>query len=131
MPYTRLCRRYDLTVPFARFLAFHGVEKIKRFHMARVYRRDNPVMTKGRYRYVGGGGLRCKCRCSVGLPPRLVCSEFYQCDFDIAGVYPPMMPDAEVLKVRVPFGGVGSYHHLLPYACPPPPAAPGRDGDPL
>lgn len=49
-----LRRRYDLTVPFARFLAFHGVEKIKRFHMARVYRRDNPVMTKGRYRCVWG-----------------------------------------------------------------------------
>lgn len=25
--------------------------------------------------------------------------EFYQCDFDIAGVYSPMIPDAEVLKV--------------------------------
>ena len=67
--------RYDLTVPFARYLAMHGVEALKRFHMARVYRRDNPAMNRGRYR------------------------EFYQCDFDIAGVYAPMMPDAEVLKV--------------------------------
>lgn len=25
--------------------------------------------------------------------------EFYQCDFDIAGVYSPMLPDAEVLTV--------------------------------
>jgi len=25
--------------------------------------------------------------------------EFYQCDFDIAGDYGPMMPDAEVLSV--------------------------------
>jgi histidyl-tRNA synthetase len=25
--------------------------------------------------------------------------EFYQCDFDIAGTYSPMIPDAEVLKV--------------------------------
>lgn len=25
--------------------------------------------------------------------------EFYQCDFDIAGIYSPMIPDAEVLKV--------------------------------
>jgi histidyl-tRNA synthetase len=25
--------------------------------------------------------------------------EFYQCDFDIAGVYDPMMPDAEVLVI--------------------------------
>ena len=58
-----LSLRYDLTVPFARFLAMHGVEAIKRFHIARVYRRDNPIMNKGRFR------------------------EFYQCDFDIAGVY--------------------------------------------
>ena len=25
--------------------------------------------------------------------------EFYQCDFDIAGAYDPMLPDAEVLAV--------------------------------
>lgn len=58
-----LSLRYDLTVPFARFLALHGVDALKRYHIARVYRRDNPQMNKGRYR------------------------EFYQCDFDIAGVY--------------------------------------------
>ena len=72
-----LSLRYDLTVPFARYLAMHGVENIKRFHIAKVYRRDNPQMARGRYR------------------------EFYQCDFDVAGVYAPMMPDAEVLKVAV------------------------------
>ncbi|EWM29435.1 histidyl-trna synthetase [Nannochloropsis gaditana] len=27
--------------------------------------------------------------------------EFYQCDFDIAGTYPTMVPDAEVLTVAV------------------------------
>jgi histidyl-tRNA synthetase len=27
--------------------------------------------------------------------------EFYQCDFDIAGTYSLMIPDAEVLKVLV------------------------------
>jgi histidyl-tRNA synthetase len=25
--------------------------------------------------------------------------EFYQCDFDIAGAYDPMLPDAEILRV--------------------------------
>lgn len=25
--------------------------------------------------------------------------EFYQCDFDIAGVYDPMLPDAEILRI--------------------------------
>ena len=37
-------------VPFARYVAMNKVEKIKRYHIARVYRRDNPAMTRGRYR---------------------------------------------------------------------------------
>eukprot|EP00051_Salpingoeca_urceolata_P006190 m.82220 g.82220 ORF g.82220 m.82220 type:complete len:623 (+) comp14719_c0_seq4:180-2048(+) len=68
-----LALRYDLTVPFARFVAQHAIRKIKRYHIARVYRRDNPG--KGRFR------------------------EFYQCDIDFAGEYAPMMPDAECVKV--------------------------------
>ena len=67
--------RYDLTVPFARYVANHGIQNIKRYHIARVYRRDSPNQSKGRYR------------------------EFYQCDFDIAGEYDLMIPDAECLRV--------------------------------
>jgi histidyl-tRNA synthetase len=26
-------------------------------------------------------------------------SEFYQCDFDIAGTYDPMIPDAEIVRI--------------------------------
>lgn len=70
-----LSLRYDLTVPFARFLAMNSVGNIKRYHIAKVYRRDNPQLARGRYR------------------------EFYQCDFDIAGNYSPMVPDAEVITV--------------------------------
>lgn len=70
-----LSLRYDLTVPFARYVAMNKIDKIKRYHIARVYRRDQPAMTKGRYR------------------------EFYQCDFDIAGQYDPLIPDAECIKV--------------------------------
>ncbi|SSD60780.1 probable Histidine--tRNA ligase, mitochondrial [Saccharomycodes ludwigii] len=69
--------RYDLTVPFARFVAMNNIEKIKRYHIAKVYRRDQPAMTKGRMR------------------------EFYQCDFDIAGNYDPMVPDSECLSILV------------------------------
>ena len=72
-----LSLRYDLTVPFARHVAVHGISNIKRYHIAKVYRRDQPQMSRGRFR------------------------EFFQCDFDIAGVYSPMVPDAEVLKVLV------------------------------
>ena len=45
-----LSLRYDLTVPFARFLAMNKVSSIKRFQIGKVYRRDNPAMTKGRFR---------------------------------------------------------------------------------
>ena len=79
--------RYDLTVPFARYLGEHGRVNMKRYHIARVYRRDQPALTKGRFR------------------------EFYQCDFDIAGEYAPMVPDSECIKVAcevleaLPIGG--------------------------
>jgi len=43
--------RYDLTVPFARFMANNtNIQKIKRFHIGKVYRRDQPTISKGRYR---------------------------------------------------------------------------------
>ena len=42
--------RYDLTVPFARYLAMNKISTIKRYQIGKVYRRDNPAMTKGRFR---------------------------------------------------------------------------------
>ena len=37
-------------VPFARYVAMNKIKQIKRYHIARVYRRDQPYMTRGRYR---------------------------------------------------------------------------------
>ena len=34
-----LSLRYDLTVPFARYVALYGITSIKRYHLAKVYRR--------------------------------------------------------------------------------------------
>ena len=62
-------------MPFARYVAQHAITNMKRYHIAKVYRRDQPQMTRGRFR------------------------EFYQCDLDIAGSYPSMVPDSEILKV--------------------------------
>jgi histidyl-tRNA synthetase len=45
-----LSLRYDLTVPFARFVAAERISQIKRFHIAKVYRRDQPQISKGRFR---------------------------------------------------------------------------------
>lgn len=42
--------RYDLTVPFARWLAMNPVSQIKRYAIAKVYRRDQPAVAKGRMR---------------------------------------------------------------------------------
>ncbi|TPX08938.1 uncharacterized protein E0L32_009642 [Thyridium curvatum] len=77
--------RYDLTVPFARWLACNkDVQNIKRYHLSKVYRRDAPAVAKGRMR------------------------EFYQCDFDIAGAYDAMIPDAEIIRIIVEvFDGLG------------------------
>src|ERR1700744_5644893 len=54
---------------------FNILKKIKRYHIGKVYRKDTPRMTKGRYR------------------------EFYQCDFDIAGKYDTMLAETECLKL--------------------------------
>jgi histidyl-tRNA synthetase len=70
-----LSLRYDLTVPFARYLSTHHLSKLKRYHIGKVYRRDQPDVAKGRFR------------------------EFYQCDLDIAGDYDPMLADSECLTI--------------------------------
>lgn len=67
--------RFDLTVPFARFMAAHVHElflPFKRYHMAKVWRGENTQ--RGRYR------------------------EFIQIDFDIVGVDSPSA-DFEILTV--------------------------------
>ncbi len=67
--------RFDLTVPFARFVAAHHAETglpFRRYHISKVWRGENPQ--KGRYR------------------------EFIQCDFDIVGA-DNALSDAEILSV--------------------------------
>ncbi|KAI0053810.1 histidyl-tRNA synthetase [Auriscalpium vulgare] len=73
----QLALRYDHTVPLARYLAMGGATNTqsKLWQVGKVYRRDNPVMSKGRMR------------------------EFTQADFDIAGQWDTMIPDAEVISL--------------------------------
>jgi histidyl-tRNA synthetase len=71
----RVALRFDLTVPFARFLAQHRSQIVfpfKRYHIAKVWRGENPQA--GRYR------------------------EFMQCDFDVVGA-DSASADAEILLV--------------------------------
>lgn len=80
--------RFDLTVSLARYIATRRVRRLKRYQVGKVFRRDQPAVTRGRFR------------------------EFYQCDFDIAGVCMPMLADAEVIKVAtecLDVFGLGEY----------------------
>lgn len=73
-----LSLRYDLTVPFARWLAMNpNIDTYKRFAVAKVYRRDQPAVAKGRMR------------------------EFWQCDVDFAGPSDAMAMDSEVIGIIV------------------------------
>jgi histidyl-tRNA synthetase len=69
--------RFDLTVPFARFMAEHHDElglPFKRYHVSKVWRGEKPQ--RGRYR------------------------EFYQCDFDCVGA-DTTEADFEILSLMV------------------------------
>jgi histidyl-tRNA synthetase len=69
--------RFDLTVPFARFMAEHHDElglPFKRYHIAKAWRGEKPQ--RGRYR------------------------EFYQCDFDCVGA-DTELADFEILSLMV------------------------------
>lgn len=70
-----LSLKYDLTIPLCRYLALTNKTRMKRFHMAKVWRRDNPSLERGR------------------------CREFTQCDFDCVGEGKLMLADAECICV--------------------------------
>lgn len=73
----KLFLRYDLTVPFARYVANNGLIQFKRYQIGKVYRRDNPQIIHGRYR------------------------EFYQADFDIIGYENSLIIDTEMISLLV------------------------------
>jgi len=76
--------RFDLTVPFARFVALHRAElsfPFKRYHIGKVWRGENTQ--RGRYR------------------------EFTQCDFDIIGTDSPASDFEIILLNRTVFKNLG------------------------
>ena len=77
--------RFDLTVPFARFMAAHRAEiplPFKRYHIAKVWRGENTQ--RGRYR------------------------EFTQCDFDIVGSDSPGADFEILLMMRESLMAIGA-----------------------
>ena len=93
-----LSLRYDLTVPFARYVAMNKIAQIKRYHIGKVYRRDNPSISRGRYREFY------QCVSKKALIVNVILSQddtaqYSFQDFDIAGAYDAMIPDAECVKI--------------------------------
>jgi histidyl-tRNA synthetase len=71
-----LSLRYDLTIPFVRYLTTNNTkQKMKRYHIAKVYRRDKQSIKKAKFR------------------------EFFQCDFDITGDFSPLVSDSECILI--------------------------------
>jgi histidyl-tRNA synthetase len=76
--------RFDLTVPFARYVALHQAEltfPLKRYHIGKVWRGENTQ--RGRYR------------------------EFTQCDFDIIGSDSPAADFEIILLIRAAMQNLG------------------------
>jgi len=76
--------RFDLTVPFARFVALHRADIVfpfKRYHIGKAWRGENTQ--RGRYR------------------------EFIQCDFDIIGSDTPASDFEIILLIRTVFKNLG------------------------
>ena len=65
--------RYDLTVPFSRYVKMNRIKSMKRYQIGKVFRRDKP--SPGRYR------------------------EFMQCDYDCLGKNDEVRSDIETLTL--------------------------------
>jgi histidyl-tRNA synthetase len=75
-----LSLRYDLTIPFVRYVKENGIKKMRRYTIGKVYRRDQPNPGQGRLR------------------------EFYQADFDIlGGKQEGMLAEATLLHIVAQF----------------------------
>ena len=109
-------------MPFARYVAMNKIQTIKRYHIAKVYRRDNPAMSRGRYREFYqcvsyNSHLKiwfsfshtqvakmsaCCTRVHRYVDLSLIlheCIFINAQDFDIAGQYDVMVPDAECVRI--------------------------------
>jgi histidyl-tRNA synthetase len=68
----RLSLRYDHTVPFVRYCLTNKIDKMKRYCIGKVYRRETTALTQIRQR------------------------EFYQADFDFVGHYDDQLPELQI-----------------------------------
>lgn len=89
----QLALRYDHTVPLARYIAMSGASvQGKLWQVGKVYRRDNPVVSKGRMRE-----FMQAVRFLLAFVLRFILIDAK--DLDIVGVWDPMIPDAEIVSL--------------------------------
>ena len=69
------------------------IKQIKRYHIDRVYRRDQPRVIQGRYREF----YQCVSILQYVFLARIIVIVWQ--DFDIAGEYDPMIPDVECVMI--------------------------------
>lgn len=67
-----LSLRYDHTIPFVRYCVTNKIEKMKRYCIGKVYRRETTALAQIRQR------------------------EFYQADFDFVGQYDEFLPELQI-----------------------------------
>lgn len=72
---TVISLRYDLTVPFSRYIMNNNISNMKKLQIGNVFRADNPYPNQGRY------------------------CQFIQADYDIIGERNLMMAEIEILKL--------------------------------
>jgi histidyl-tRNA synthetase len=84
--------RYDLTVPFERYMVQNGLDELRRFQVGKVYRKDTPYPESGRF------------------------CEFYQADIDIVGNYPELTSEVEIMwLIKRTLEAVGLKDYTIKY----------------
>jgi len=88
--YTSL--RYDMTVPFVRYVLSNNIVKMKRYTIGKVFRRETTNKKIKRLR------------------------EFHQADFDFVGVYDMNLPEIQIFKmINLFFAGLGVTNYTIKY----------------
>jgi histidyl-tRNA synthetase len=88
--YTSL--RYDMTVPFVRYVLSNNIVRMKRYTIGKVFRRETTNKKIKRLR------------------------EFHQADFDFVGLYDMNLPEIQIFKmINVFFSGLGVTNYTIKY----------------
>lgn len=84
--------RYDLTVPFVRYVLANGIDKMRRYSVGTVFRRETTSKKRKRLR------------------------AFNQADFDFVGVFDENLPEIQIFKmINIFFKNIGVNNYTINY----------------